>query len=901
MQRLISLRIPFLTNSLKRLIIVSGVIAIASTAPAQAETVEMVKDVNQQSNWRIQYSASNNKFAFHFRRLEYYDPLHVWRSTATRTDKVDLSSVSEDPSKIRAYSHTLTEDYLYLWNEDNELWQLDVNSLQTRQVELEAPEFSSYAQAIRNQTSDAVYFLVEEYRQDGVRLYTLDESIPALHAVSPTRVADGFNFGSNALLGDRIIFEGRDSIWSIGSTGENPEKLARISGANGRSNTIVGSSIAYMDVASIDGRCEIWRTDGTRSGTYALADLVVGRPSPPSSAYAGSGRCNSEVTLVRGNTAVFKKINWQQKSIEIWETKGRLATTRLVKSLPYVPILRRVNPESLQLDLRRVGNFIWFKSYARNQRQLVWASDFSFTSLRRVMAARRNSVVDLIPLSDHILIQQTFNGANSSLYQANEDGGELKRISYGRGNFYTDSEYTHDSYRNYPEYTFGQAVAIGAQVFLPYKPPKQSRELLIARDLDNATTSVRQRWTETNESSVRGRYMTTAPNDTVLFCAANGAGSKWQGGPYYERDESRFKTRLWYTDGSSDNTRPIISEIGSYSAGRLNYPDGPCGQFVISGSRIFYTRNTDSLGEELWTAGLDGSNQKPLVDLEPGEASSYPRQIVAVDGGVLVTALPSSSRYSHLPKKLLRVEGDGSYEVLFEGSHLEILAQTGARTWFHTLESNRKWSLWVTDGTAAGTRNVSDNVKGSNFTELNGDTYLLVSLLDSSVRGPRLYKIAADSTQLEFVRKLEPGTAYRSIVFKDRIYLAQTYTNYSSDINGSRIYRYDPATGDATLVVEDAIAGERSSIRSMTVFDDQIYYFVDRRNSDSILESWEVWRSAGEVDDAVRIYDRPLPLLDSELQLSFTATEYLSTTDSSIWFNALDQSSGYELWKLTRD
>jgi len=261
--------------------------------------------------------------------------------------------------------------------------------------------------------------------------------------------------------------------------------------------------------------------------------------------------------------------------------------------------------------------------YARNQRQ-------TFTSLRRVMAARRNAVVDLTPVPSHMLIQQIFNGANSSLYQADANGRNLTRISYGRGHFYFDGEYTHDAYRNSPEYTLGPVVAIDRQVLMPWKPVQQSRELLIARDLDGATTSIRQRWNDTNESGFRGSYMTTGPNNTAYFCAANGAGSRWLGGLYYERNPARFKPRLWITDGSSDNTRPIISDIGGFDNSRTIYRYGPCGQFTISGDRIFYTRNTKALGREIWTANLDGSDQKLLVDLQPGEASSW-RYLFRID------------------------------------------------------------------------------------------------------------------------------------------------------------------------------------------------------------------------------------------------------------------------------
>jgi len=180
------------------------------------------------------------------------------------------------------------------------------------------------------------------------------------------------------------------------------------------------------------------------------------------------------------------------------------------------------------------------------------------------------------------------------------------------------------------------------------------------------------------------------------------------------------------------------------------------------------------------------------------------------------------------------------------------------------------------------------NVRSSAFTELNGYTYLLVSLLDSSVRGARLYRIAPDSTRPEYVLKLEPGTAYQAVGYRNRIYLVQAYRDYPSNISGSRIYYYEPATGDATLVAEVATPDKRSSISSMTILDGKLYYYVNRRSSENTLESWEIWRSTGEPGDSVQIYSKTLERLEPDLGNVFSGTGSLTTSDSSIWFRGLD-------------
>jgi len=867
---------------------------VCISRPALAETVQMVKDLNQQSSWKYRYSVSNDRVAFHFRVVNNQaSTLELWRSTADITDRVDLSAVIAGPERPDLYLLLLTEKYLYVSNQGAKYWQIDVDTLNARPVQSDAPVYSEYSGPIRVSDTDDVYFLVQEHNSSGVRLYDLDEGSSAIRKLSDTRVAEGFEFGMNFFFRDQIVFTGRDSLWRIDKTGENPRKIATIN--NGSTDyAVMGRSLAYFQLNNYNGECEVWRTDGTRDGTYALASGDIGRPVYPASPYYYGEPCDTELTLTRGNTAIFKKIDWTNRRIEIWQTRGTRATTNRLKKLAYAPPSVRVDPMTPNIDLRRVGNNVWFKLYGRDSRQIVWVSDLSLQNSRRVMVAPRNVVVDLWAVEDHVLIQHVRNGANSKLFKANADGTELSRVYAGRG-------YLEGVFRNEQGYSSGGAVTLGKQLLMPYKPVKSSRELLIAHDLESGQNTVRQRRSEVNESALRGNEFVTGPDNTAYFCAANGANSRWRGGWYVIQDPRRFRPRLWVTDGSAENTRPVISTIGESDQTDRSCASS-CGGYAVSGDRIYYTRTNTRIGEELWSAALDGSDQKPFLDLVRGKTSSYPRQIAATSSGVLFTAIPYSSRRCAYPTKLFSASRDGSYRVLHEGENVEFIQQFGDRMWFRSLSTDRDraWSLLVTDGTEGGTKLVEKDALISGIAELNGETYALVGKRRSSVQGARLYRVSRDLTELEYLRKPEPGEPHQMLAHSDQLYVLQSESSYPEGAK-SRLYRYDPVSLEATVISEVADAGTQSQIVSMAVFNEQIYYYVDRKGRDGNHKSWEIWRTAGNPGDAVRVYAHPLGSGEPEDPYVAYGVGELKVTGDSILFASADPQSGTELWQLTLD
>jgi len=897
---------------LVHLSIVFNIFALLSPGSAIAETVKMVTDLDQQSRWKMHSSVSNDRVAFHFRTANSVEIPTLWRSTNTETVEVDLSAIRTNGAGVGDYHFTLTDNFLYVWNGHQELWQIGVDSLQARQVRLDSLSTSEdYSDVIRDQANGAFYFLIKDsgrlVEERGLRLYKLDEDAPAINLVSPAVIAEGFSFRNNIVLGKHILFHGRSGIWKISTTGENPQN---ISNAKITDNTrmVAAKSIVYFHVVNLRRSpndivsCNIWRTDGTKRGTYSLTSCDIGKPNPPPNSYPAYGdydqnRVDPEITVTRNNQAVFKKVNWRSNRIEIWKTNGTRASTRQVKSFPYVRVSGNVNPESMKIDLRRAGKYIWYKSYARNRRQTVSVSDLSLENTKRIMAGRPNAVINLMGFSDHVLIQQVYNSANfnnisSALYRADANGDALSRISYGRS-------FHPGSFNDIPVFRVDRLVVVANQVLLPYKPLKQSRELLLAHNLDSGVTSVRQRWPETTDSASRGSYLTPGPRNTVWFCANNGDAFRWKSGS---------QSRLWTTDGTSENTRAVMANVGSrYSLSRdSNIVRSECGQFVISENRVVFVRRTASLGEELWTARLDGSEQKPLLDLRSGKKSSFPRQLVATNRGVIFTAFPETAflnREEHWnPKQLVRVNRSGRHEVLFNGSQIRILGKINDNIWFRTFSQ-----LGVTDGTAAGTRVVMNRIKGAKVAEIDGTTYLVISHRRNGANNqipPGLFKLTANATDPVLVSELEPQGLF-SVAEPVQILAHKGYIYVLKGRSFAQwIYRYDPSTGDAQKIVDLNDSGNPTLrwIESIAVLDDSIYAYVNRSNIDdsAFEQNWEIWRSSGEPDDFVKVHAQSA-IGDAISGNADYRLGQLKAFGSSVWFMARDQVHGIELWQLKSD
>lgn len=169
-------------------------------------------------------------------------------------------------------------------------------------------------------------------------------------------------------------------------------------------------------------------------------------------------------------------------------------------------------------------------------------------------------------------------------------------------------------------------------------------------------------------------------------------------------------TSFWTSDGTAGGTREIVELPTAF--GELGAP-------VVAGD-LFYFTAYDEEGYRLWRSDGSSSGTFPLMAESPGYID--PATLVAL-GDRLYFLAPIGGSYE---VALWSTDGtvDGTRQELREAGleSVDGLQQVAGRLWFRAIGADdpSRRTLWVSDGTAAGTRRlpveVPDDVFAATFT-----------------------------------------------------------------------------------------------------------------------------------------------------------------------------------------
>jgi len=899
--------------------IVAGLgVAVVTTAFSQsayAETVQLVKDINQQRSSKVVRSLSNGRVAFHFIRSAATRPLSLRRSTASTTTEIDLSALGISLWVNDHRGAFITENFLYLPSTDpripSKMWQLNVDTLQPRPV---SDPLLRYGDPLPVPIRDKVTgttFLISKSLFSDERLNILDEQAATLKPIGeyvPDGIVEGSVDGSNAVLGDHILFDRRNGVWRLSKSGNNPVKLVNATD-RGRNPIVAGTTLAYFSREAGPYECDLWRTDGTQRGTFRLTSIVAGAPGAANS-HLEDDACNPETLVVDGNRALFKQVNFNERSIELWETSGSAATTRLIRRLQLVPVSKEVNPDPTLVDLRMVAESVWYKIHSRGDLHVAYVADDTLSSPRRVYSSSRSGVIDLIPIANHMIVQVATSTRNTRLVTITANGSVLDSVyawgPWSNGSFYFGSCNTTLAGCNYGygrlrsgtnvenlDYA-GDIVSIGSQIVLPYKSPAPYRpqEFLLSHELTTGETEVRQQWEEVNSGSRRGEKVIAGRGNTAYICAAEDSGM-WQ-------SKTLARPAFWRTNGTANGTKKVTSRADpGISLNVMGQTE--CGALAVSGNKIYFIGKNRARGRELWRANLDGSNQKPFIDLVPGRASSNPQQIIGLRDGVVLTAVPSAGNPQYWPTQLIRAYSDGRRITLFEADFVSIVAHTDQRIFFRVYNADsRVASLWVTGGTVATTKKIGRFMKIVDAVDLNGRTYFATTKKSTDYGHEwRMFRLAPGSTRPKAISGWNPGELTQLAVLNSRIYMLQHIdVTLLPDRDQSEISRFNPSNGESTLIAGSRSFGSYVNFNSFAVLDNRIYFYLENKTSYGVIFDWQIWRSAGSPRDAVEIFRQPLPPRRIGGPRPATNNVVFTATPTSLLFFSPGQQFGTELWQL---
>lgn len=527
---------------------------------------------------------------------------------------------------------------------------------------------------------DALYFGVSGFREeDG--LFSLDLWILDRPAGTPRRVAgpflsEGGSSASGAALPDGRLFfvtevvESGAEPWVSDGTEAGTSLLADLRpGPPGSAPVpiaVLGPLLLFNADDGVHGE-ELWRTDGTAAGTLLVRDLLPERTSPdPTRLTAHAG----ELFLMTGADPANPRID--PRPGQLWRVVpgnySELAATapfegyeQLVSSGgtlylltgmdfqldafhegpgPHVDHLLPgdgLSPRGLIGELTpAVGGRLVFGTRGRGQE--LWASDglpgttrlvadldpdwFDTCDFLPCAPGESYSPRELTAVGHAVYLVADLASGGSALWRTDGTAPGTRRVAAPLADFRS------------------LATAGGRLLFAGLG--SGGRWQLWATDGTPAST----------------RYLAVlAPGETP-GPTASGAGaafvvSRLQGGGL----------RLWRSDGTPAGT----SVVPLPGAGRFE----DVSAMAVAGGRLYLSLFTAALGQELWTSETAGGAARPVVDLAPGPAGSWPTTLTPL----------------------------GSFLVFAAGDP----------------EGGRE--PWITDGTPGGTARLADLVPGPGSSE----------------------------------------------------------------------------------------------------------------------------------------------------------------------------------------
>lgn len=188
---------------------------------------------------------------------------------------------------------------------------------------------------------------------------------------------------------------------------------------------------------------------------------------------------------------------------------------------------------------------------------------------------------------------------------------------------------------------------------------------------------------------------------------------------------------LWRSDGTSAGTILLKDILSGTGNGVASAP------MLCLGNKIYFQANDGQSGSELWCSDGTPAGTQLLKDINPGPASSAPQQFVVIDNTLWFTANDGVNGL-----EVWTSDGTASGTTLFKdlnpgsaSGSPSGFTRCGSMIFFAATDATRGYELWKSDGTAAGTAFVADINPGTQSSSPQSLTCIGSSIVFSATDG----------------------------------------------------------------------------------------------------------------------------------------------------------------------
>lgn len=773
-------------------------------------------------------------------------------SQATLVKDINLGNNSSNPSK-----KIIFKNEVYFAADDGingiELYKTDgteAGTVLVKDIYTGAETGIKIFQAIAT-TEFLYFFAIEDSKQ---YLFKTDGSAAGTEKIKEfTSVSEMYDE-----INGKIIFSAENSLWASDGTEAGTLKIANFSVFGSDRFVKNGNEIYFSAESSSSIGKELYKTDGTSSGTVLVKDIR-----------SGSADSFPNQFISVNNTVYFSANNGAQGT-ELWTTDGTEAGTVMVKDVN----TGSGNTFSYNSKVIAYNNKIYFI-----YNSALWESDGTETG---TISVKENleTVKTLFTLNNQILIIASNSSTREQIVWVS-DGTEAGTTSF-------NPEYTEFSHNN--EY-----AVVGNDLFFQGTLSPEGYELWKTDGTEAGTFLVKDIHPQGDDNNLESFI---SYNDKVIFTGNDG---NWLG------------KELYISDGTEAGTFMIkdINKEGNRSSNAQNYF-----QF---GNKILFSADNGINGRELWQ--LENGVASMLLDINPGPYYSNPSYFTEINGTVYFIA-ETKDTGKELWKTdgtasgtMLVKDINPDKASAFNNGNLAV---ANNKLYFFANDGVTGFELWESDGTETGTVLVKDINIGENdsyrageiigyknkvyFSAQAGDNDFEVWESDGTEAGtkihhhynfsgssnPRLFTlfddhlyynsngdlIRTDGTTALLVTQVEPSNL---TVANDKLFFTAGFSD------GGELWA--STGGSSAYKVKEIRSGSSGSFPSkLTAHNNGIFFIANDGNTGN-----EIWFSDGTDSGTILVKDL------REGGSSSSITEFVSFGDKVV-FGGGENNSTTELW-----
>lgn len=650
--------------------------------------------------------------------------------------------------------------------------------------------------------------------------------------------------------GNNIYFSNNTDIWK--SDGNTATRISSGSIYSATGFVAVGSTVYFSAGTNSPASTgfEVFKTDGTSAGTVLLKDLYPGTNSSFPILY----NLNNKLVIVAytGPSAV---------GYTMWTSDGTAANT--------VPLMNGGFPNNSARMALWNGDLYFSNA---NDNGYLWKTNGTTAGTTQVNT--RYSTV-----RGSILSGVLFTGNNLTI----TDGTVAGTIDLGISGYFTGCKasseniicvvnyklvYTDGTISNTVDITSYYDNGLGLVTRDTYRSTYPATGGFYYTDKD--ATGGLEPWF--SDGTVAGDTM-IADINTQSIWGSNIKNIVSMGGvKYFIADDGINGDGLWRTDGTNQGTY-LVKDINPNGNDAIK-------NLTVLGNKLLFSAFEPNTGTEVWVSDGTSAGTTILLDISSGVVNSLTTpQLFTVANNKLYFATNGN---------LWVTDGTTGGTISLVGllvDYTTTMVASGNKVYFRS-DSNNDTALWVTSGTVVSTKVVTDTnptsfdnaviIQASNgkvfFNSLDSNSVMRLYASDGTNAGT--VQISTD-TSTGLKRSLN---TLSSIIFNNEFYTVAT-----NDIDGYELWKSD-GTILGTIMIKDINLGNADSYPSgMTVVNGSLYFVANGG-----VAGYQLWKTDGTEAGTTIVSIRPtgmVNLYNHNNKLYFTTrvlrTESLWMTDGT--------------------